>query len=49
MDPIERELDRLRQASPLAADALAPDLVHLLPRGGGEATRLTDLPRGVRQ
>ncbi|HEY8845341.1 MAG TPA: hypothetical protein VIM24_01680, partial [Candidatus Limnocylindrales bacterium] len=23
--------------------------VHLLPRGGGEATRLTDLPRGVRQ
>jgi glucokinase len=33
MAPIRRELDRLRAASPLAAEILAPDLVQLLPAG----------------
>lgn len=33
MAPIRRELDRLRAASPLAAEILLPDLVQLLPAG----------------
>ena len=33
MAPIRRELDRLRAASPLAAEVLLPDLVQLLPAG----------------
>ena len=33
MAPIRRELDRLRAASPLAAEILSPDLVQLLPAG----------------
>jgi glucokinase len=33
MAPIRRELDRLRAASPLAAELLLPDLVQLLPAG----------------
>lgn len=33
MAPIRRELDRLRAASPLAAEILSPDLVQLLPSG----------------
>jgi len=33
IDPIRRELDRLRGASPLAADLLPLDLVQLLPAG----------------
>jgi glucokinase len=33
MAPIRRELDRLRAASPLAAEVLSPDLVQLLPAG----------------
>lgn len=33
MAPIRRELDRLRAASPLAAEILQPDLVQLLPSG----------------
>ena len=33
MAPISRELDRLRAASPLAAEILVPDLVQLLPAG----------------
>ncbi|HEY8238502.1 MAG TPA: ROK family protein [Candidatus Limnocylindrales bacterium] len=33
MAPIRRELDRYREASPLAAEILLPDLVQLLPAG----------------
>lgn len=33
MAPIRRELDRYREASPLAAEILLPDLVQLLPPG----------------
>ena len=33
MAPIRRELDRYREASPLAAEILLPDLVQLLPVG----------------
>ncbi|HJP88796.1 MAG TPA: ROK family protein [Candidatus Limnocylindrales bacterium] len=33
MAPIRAELDRLRAASPLAAEILSPDLVQLLPAG----------------
>jgi glucokinase len=33
MGPVRRELDRLRAASPLAAEILQPDLVQLLPAG----------------
>jgi predicted NBD/HSP70 family sugar kinase len=33
MAPIQREIDRLRAASPLAAEILQPDLVQLLPAG----------------
>jgi glucokinase len=32
-EPIRRELDRYRQASPLAAEVLPPDRVHFLPAG----------------
>jgi glucokinase len=33
LDPIQRELDRFRRSSELAADVLPTDLVHLLPPG----------------
>lgn len=33
MTPVERELDRYRASSPLAAEILLPDLVQLLPAG----------------
>lgn len=33
MAPVERELERLRAASPLAAEILLPDVVQLLPAG----------------
>jgi dipeptidyl aminopeptidase/acylaminoacyl peptidase len=40
------------EEEPVAGDAKEREdaqQIHLLPLGGGEATRLTDLPRGVRK
>ena len=51
MAPIRRQLDRYREASPLAAEILRPDLVQLLPPGadagawGGVSIALESLGR----